>query len=53
MMALQAGLRQLNFAALTDSRQTYFAAVRAGLEMDYGPMTSMFEKIIEDSSARA
>jgi cell filamentation protein len=53
MMALQAGLPQLSFSELTDSREAYFAAVRAGLEMNYAPMTRIFERVIERSTVRA
>jgi cell filamentation protein len=53
MMALQAGLPPLDFSVMTESRETYFAAVRAGLEMNYKPMTSIFEGIIERSTAHA
>jgi len=30
-------------------RETYFAAIRAGLERDYVPMETIFKRIIEQS----
>ena len=47
LMALQAGLPLLDFSGLTGSaRQGYFAAVQAGLDRNYRPMTDLFTQII-------
>jgi cell filamentation protein len=47
LMALQAGLPLLDFSSLTESaRQGYFAAVQAGLDRNYRPMTDLFTQII-------
>jgi len=52
LMALQARLPLLNFAAMAgDRREAYFAAVRAGLERNYQPMEQLFAGIIEQSLA--
>lgn len=50
LMALQAGLPMLDFSDLDGvRREEYFAAVRAGMDMDYQPMTLLFNDIIERS----
>jgi cell filamentation protein len=47
LMALQAGLPLLDFSGLAESsRQGYFAAVQAGLDRNYRPMTDLFTQII-------
>ncbi len=47
LMALQAGLPLLDFGPLTGlARDRYFAAVQAGLDRNYGPMTALFAEII-------
>lgn len=47
LMALQAGLPLLDFSGLTGSaRHGYFAAVQAGLDRSYRPMTDLFTQII-------
>lgn len=47
LMALQAGLALLDFADLTGAnREAYFAAVRAGLDRNYGPMAAVLAPII-------
>jgi cell filamentation protein len=48
LMGLQAGLPPLDFSEMAGSRkEEYFAAVRAGLDRDYLPMTGLFGDIIE------
>ncbi len=50
LMALQAGLPPLDFRELAGKRkEEYFAAVRAGLDRDYEPMTGLFAAVIERS----
>jgi cell filamentation protein len=47
LMALQAGLALLDFTDLTGAnREAYFAAVRAGLDRNYGPMAAVLAPII-------
>lgn len=47
LMALQADLPLLDFSGFTGSaRQEYFAAVQAGLDRNYRPMTDLFTQII-------
>lgn len=51
LMGLQAGLPLLNFGEMAGGRkEEYFAAVRAGLDRDYQPMTRLFVDVIELSS---
>lgn len=40
VMAGQAGLGQLDYTAWEQNREKYFAAIQAGLDGDYGPMTT-------------
>lgn len=48
IMGLQAGLPPLDFGSIQgEERQKYFAAVRAGLNRNYGPMERVLEKVIE------
>lgn len=48
LMGLQAGLPALVFDKLSGrKRQQYFAAVRAGLDRNYEPMTELFIAVIE------
>ena len=48
LMALQARLPSLDFSSVKGrKRQQYFAAVRAGLDRNYRPMTEMFSEVIE------
>ncbi len=50
LMALQAGLPVLEFSEMIGIRkEEYFAAVRAGLDMNYQPMQSLFSDVIERS----
>jgi cell filamentation protein len=50
LMALQAGLPQLDFTPLAENRgKKYIAAIQAGLDRNYEPLTQIFEKIIERS----
>jgi cell filamentation protein len=51
LMGLQAGLPLLDFSEMAGLRkEEYFAAVRAGMNLDYQPMTRLFADIIELSS---
>jgi cell filamentation protein len=48
LMALQAGLPELDFTDIKgEKKQQYFAAVRAGLNMNYQPMEVIFEEVIK------
>ena len=50
LMALQAGLPLLNFSVIKGKqRETYFAAVRAGMGRDYAPMIEVFRKVVKAS----
>ncbi|MDP1947270.1 MAG: Fic family protein [Nitrospirota bacterium] len=50
MMALQAGLPLLDFSVIAGtSKNTYIAAIQAGLDKHYAPMESLLEEIIEQS----
>jgi cell filamentation protein len=52
LMALQAGLPLLDFGLIAGERkETYFAAVQAGLDKNYKPMEQLFAEIIERSLA--
>lgn len=52
LMALQAGLPLLDFSAIADEKkESYFAAVRAGLDRNYRPMEKIFAEVIERSIA--
>lgn len=47
LMALQAGLPPLDFGNVKGrKKREYFAAVRSGLERDYGPMEKVFSDVI-------
>ena len=47
LMALQAGYPALNFTSMTKGQyqEEYFAAVRAGIQMDYEPMKVIFRRV--------
>ena len=48
LMGLQAGLPALYFDKFSgQKREEYFAAVRAGLDRNYGPMEKLFSVVIE------
>lgn len=48
LMALQAGLPFLDFAVIADARKAeYFAAVQAGMNRNYAPMSALFAAIIQ------
>jgi cell filamentation protein len=47
LMGLQAGLPILRFSLMDEQRERYFAAVQAGLDLNYEPMRSLFAEIIE------
>lgn len=47
LMALQAGLPELDFTEIKGKKkQQYFAAIRAGMEMNYQPMKAIFEEVV-------
>jgi len=51
LMALQAGLPLLDFSDMAGAqKEEYFAAVRAGLDRNYQPMTSLFSGVLKKSS---
>lgn len=50
LMALQADLPPLDFSSIEgEKKETYFAAVRASLDRNYGPMTQVFSEVISRS----
>lgn len=50
LMALQAGLPILDFCDWDgEKRETYFAAVRSGMDRNYRPMQELFAEVIEKS----
>jgi cell filamentation protein len=52
LMALQAGLPLLDFGTIAgEKKESYFAAVRAGLDRNYRPMEQIFAEVIELSVA--
>ena len=54
LMALQAGIPFLYFDTISDERKAdYFAAIQAGMDRNYEPMTQLFLEIIERSIGRA
>lgn len=52
LMALQSGLPLLEFGLLDADRERYFAAVRAGMDRNYGLMQQLFNDVIEMSVSR-
>ena len=53
LMALQAGLPILDFSDWDgEKRESYFIAVRAGMDRDYCSMQELFAGIIENSLLR-
>ena len=53
-MALQAGLPLLDFSLIAgEDKESYFAAVRAGLDRNYCPMERIFAEVIERSVAES
>ena len=54
LMALQAELPPLDFGGIRGQRkEAYFAAVRAGIDQNYKPMESIFEKVIRRTVRKA
>ena len=54
LMALQAGLPLLDFSLIAgEEKESYFAAVRAGLDRNYRPMKRIFAEVIERSVAES
>lgn len=52
LMALQAGLPLFDFNPIAGRRKAeYFAAIQAGMDRNYRPMTKIFEELIERSVA--
>jgi cell filamentation protein len=52
LMALQAGLPPLDFTSIAGrKKKAYFAAVQAGMDRNYRPMTGLFAEIIGRSLA--
>lgn len=52
LMGLQAGLPPLDFTGMDGvKRDEYFAAVRAGMDLDYKPMERIFSGVIEGTLA--
>ena len=52
LMALQAGLPPLDFSELQGTtREKYFAAIQSGMDRDYKPMESVFNRVIERTLA--
>ncbi|PLX46877.1 MAG: cell filamentation protein Fic [Desulfobulbaceae bacterium] len=48
IMGLQAGLPPLNFSMIKGARkQAYFAAVQAGMDMNYEPMKEIFRSVVK------
>lgn len=52
IMALQAGQPLLDFSAMDDNKQRYFAAIQAGLD-DYGPMKTIFRQVLHETQQNA
>jgi cell filamentation protein len=51
-MALQAKLPLFDFNPIAGRRRAeYFAAIQAGMDRNYRPMTKIFEELIERSVA--
>lgn len=46
IMALQAGLPQLDFSLMDAERGHYIAAIHAGMGCDYAPMQAIFREIV-------
>lgn len=54
LMGLQAGLPPLDFTLIDrETRESYFAAVRAGMDRNYQPMAALFAEVIRHSLERA
>lgn len=54
LMALQAGLPFFDFSLIAgEKKESYFAAVRAGLDRNYRPMERIFAEVIERSVAES
>lgn len=52
LMALQAGLPQLDFTPITGKRRArYFSAIQVGIDRNYRPMADIFAMLIERSLA--
>jgi cell filamentation protein len=52
LIALQAGLPLLDFSLMAGTgKNTYIAAIQAGLDKRYVPMESLFGEVIEQSRA--
>jgi cell filamentation protein len=52
LMALQAGLPQLDFTPITGKRRAkYISAIQMGIDRNYRPMADIFAMLIEGSLA--
>ena len=49
IMALQAGLPQLDFSLMDAEKEHYITAIHAGMGCDYGPMQAIFREIVAAS----
>ena len=53
IMAVQSGLPPLDFSHIQNKKkQEYFAAVRCGLNQDYGPMEKIFDEVVKKTISR-
>ncbi|ESS67474.1 hypothetical protein MGMO_164c00090 [Methyloglobulus morosus KoM1] len=52
IMALQAGQPMLDFSAMDNNKQRYFAAIQAGLD-DYEPMKALFRQVLLETQQSA
>ncbi len=52
VMALQAGLPELDFSAWDSNKQAYFAAIQSGLD-DYEPMKQLVRQVLHESCENA
>ena len=52
IMALQAGQPMLDFSAMDDNKQRYFAAIQAGLD-DCEPMKTLFRQVLHETRQNA
>lgn len=54
LMGLQTGLPPFDFSAIEgEKRESYFAAVRDGMDRNYAPMAAIFAEVIRRSLVRA
>lgn len=53
VMALQAGMPELDFSSWHESREHYFTAIQQGMAGDYGPMQELVRQALRDAGASA